>query len=138
MNVIFDHNPTTEKVNHLNNLLLEYNQYKIDHYAYDDFIINLEDSQSLMVAAIHCTIGGGWLYINSLWVKQSHRLEGFGKKLVKLAEREALKRNCIGIYLYTYSFQSPEFYTKLGFSEFGSLKNFAKDHKKLYMMKSLV
>ncbi len=138
MNVIIDKNPSKVEVDRLNNLLFEYNQSKVRDYSYNDFIIKLEDESKQMVAGIHCIIGGGWLYIDSLWVKQNLRNEGFGKKLVKMAEDEALKQDCIGIYLYTYSFQSPKFYKKLGFREFGTLNNFAKDHKKQYMVKSLV
>jgi N-acetylglutamate synthase-like GNAT family acetyltransferase len=138
MNIVLDKTPSKEDVNQLNQRLLEYNQSKVPNYSYDDFIFKLEDETKHMLAGIHCIVGSGWLYIAGLWVKDSLRKEGFGKKLVDMAENEAKKRGCIGIYLFTYSFQSPEFYEKLGFNEFGSLNNYAKNHSKIYMAKLLV
>ena len=138
MNVIFDSAPTKDDVDQLNKLLLEFNKSKIIDYSYNDFIIRFEDSSKELLGAIHCIIGGDWLYIDSLWVKETSRNQGIGKKLVKMAESEAIKQKCIGIYLYTYSFQNPKFYEHLGFSEFGSLDKFAKDHRKQYMLKTLV
>jgi len=138
MNIVFDKTPSKEDVDQLGQHLLEYNQSKVCNYAYDDFLIKLEDEERNMVAGMHCIVGNGWLYFDSLWVKKSLRGEGYGKQLVDMAEKEAIKRDCVGIYFYTYSFQNPKFYEKLGYIKFASLNDFAGDHTKIYMAKYLV
>ena len=109
VNILLCEEPSKNEVDRLNDLLLEYNQSKIRGYSHNHFMIRLEDELNEMIGGIHCLVSGGWLYIDSLWVNESLRNKGFGKKLVLLAEEEAIKRACIGVYLYTYSFQNPEF-----------------------------
>jgi N-acetylglutamate synthase-like GNAT family acetyltransferase len=104
MNIVLDKTPSKEDVNQLNQRLLEYNQSKVPNYSYDDFIFKLEDETKHMLAGIHCIVGSGWLYIAGLWVKDSLRKEGFGKKLVDMAENEAKNRVAsVSISLLTVS-----------------------------------
>lgn len=135
---VIKNNPSQKEIDELTGILFRYNQSKIKNYSYENFIVKHENNLKQMTAAMHCIVGGNWLYINSLWVAPDLRKNGIGKSFIKTAENEALKRNCVGIYLYTYSFQNPEFYVKLGFSRFGSLTPFAGNHEKCYMMKTLV
>ena len=44
----------------------------------------------------------------------------------RAAEETAIKQNCHGAYLYTYSFQSPKFYEKFGYEVSGKLKDQVK------------
>ena len=136
--IVFDASPTANDVDHLTARLLESNQEKLAGYAYQSFMFRADDETGQMNAGVHGIVGGGWLYIDSLWVKEGLRGEGLGKKLLTLAEAEAKKRGCIGSYLYTYSFQNPGFYKKLGYAEFGILERFAEGHTKIYMTKPLV
>lgn len=136
--IVFNESPTANDVDHLTARLLEYNQEKLAGYAYQSFMFRADDKTGQITAGIHGIVGGGWLYIDSLWVKEELRGEGWGKKLLNLAEAEAQKRGCIGSYLYTYSFQNPGFYKKLGYTEFGTLERFAETHSKIYMTKPFV
>ena len=56
---------------------------------------------------------------------------------MEAAELEAINRGCHDVYLYTYSFQEPTFYKKLGYQVFGQLDNFPNGHSKLFMKKVL-
>ena len=117
--------------------MINFNCLKVDNYSYENFIIKAISDSNSIIAGIHGQIGCDWLYIASLWVDENHRGEGVGKKLLGLAEKIASEKKCHGIYLYTYSFQSPRFYEKLGFSIFGKLENFCGEHTKYFMKKSL-
>ena len=90
------------------------------------------------MGGLHGHTGLGWLYIDVLWVAEEIRGKGFGTQLVEAAEVEAGRRGCHSAYLYTYSFQQPEFYEKLGYEEFGQLNDFPDGHVKYFMKKSLV
>jgi len=137
MEIIFKSNPSLKETDYLEQKLLHFNCSKIDNYSYDNFIIKAIDNSNSLIAGIHGEIGGGWLYIASLWVDENHRGQGIGKKLLSLAEETAFKNNCSGAYLYTYSFQSPKFWENLGYKVFGTLEGFCGNRAKYFMKKSL-
>ncbi|MGV7223547.1 MAG: GNAT family N-acetyltransferase [Nitrospinales bacterium] len=75
----------------------------------------------------------GWLYIDVLWVEERYRSKGLGTRLINAAEDEAISRKCCAAYLYTYSYQNPKFYERLGYHIFGQLNNFPDQHTKYFM-----
>ena len=79
----------------------------------------------------------GWFYINLLFLREDLRSQGYGQRLMDLAEAEARKRGAKHAYLDTFSFQAPDFYEKLGYKVFGELRDFPPGHKRFYMCKDL-
>ena len=61
-----------------------------------------------------------------------------GRQLLEVAETTAIGKNCHSAYLYTYSFQSPEFYEHCGYRIFGKLEKFCGPHAKYFMKKALI
>jgi GNAT superfamily N-acetyltransferase len=78
-----------------------------------------------------------WLYIDYLWLQDDQRGSGLGSQLIALAEDEARRRGCIGLFLYTYSFQAPGFYEKQGFERMGVLEDCPPGHQRIYLKKHL-
>jgi GNAT superfamily N-acetyltransferase len=78
-----------------------------------------------------------WFYINLMWIQKDLRIQGYGSKLLEMAEEEARKRGAEKAYLDTFSFQAPEFYSKHGYKVFGELKDFPPGHKRFYMEKAI-
>jgi GNAT superfamily N-acetyltransferase len=78
-----------------------------------------------------------WCYINLLWVKDELRGQGYGHRLLELAEDEGRKRGAEYAYLDTFSFQTPDFYTRHGYQVFGELKEFPPGHQRYFMKKPL-
>ncbi len=131
-------NPFTEDIDFLEEKLLEHNCRQVDNYAYEHFILKSVEDDGAMVAGLHGELGGGWLYIAHLWVDAGSRGQGLGQRLLAQAEAIAVERQCVGIYLYTYSFQSPAFYKKRGYRVFGAIDPFFDEHAKLYMQKLII
>ena len=99
--------------------------------------IFLHNEQSQLIGGL---LGGtywGWLVIEILWIAKEARGRGYGKKMVQMAEQEAIKRGCRHAHLDTMSFQAPDFYIKLGYSVFGKLENMPVGHTRYYLQKSL-
>ena len=72
-------------------------------------------------------IGGvylGWLTVTVLSLDESLRGQGYGAKLLKLAEDEAVRRGCPRVFLETLSFQSLPFYEKQGYQVHSRLEGF--------------
>ena len=78
-----------------------------------------------------------WLYIETLAVDQNCRKQGLGSRLVREAERIARERNCHAAWVDTFSFQAPEFYTRLGYTPFGTLPNFPTGQQRIFLQKKL-
>ena len=103
----------------------------------DTFSIFLKNDQDISVGGVILTILWGGLEISSLWVDESLRGQGWGKKLMAAAETEGIKRGCHVAYTNTFSWQAPEFYQKLGYTLFGKIDNFPKGCTLSYFQKKL-
>jgi len=79
----------------------------------------------------------GWMFIQYLAISEAYRGQGLGKKLMASAEELARNRTCTGIWLDTYSFQTPGFYEMLGYSKFGRIDDYPVGHHRLFLLKRL-
>jgi len=89
-------------------------------------------------------LGGLWgrtarryLSIELVYVPDAWRGAGLGHRLVEMAEDEARRRGCVGVWLDSYSFQAPEFYERLGYEEFGVLDDYPPGHRRHFFRKRL-
>jgi GNAT superfamily N-acetyltransferase len=77
----------------------------------------------------------GWMFIELFWLPEPLRRGGLGSRLLALAEREAARRGCVGVWLDTYSFQARGFYEKLGYTLCGTIDDFPPGHQRFYLQK---
>ena len=72
------------------------------------------------------------------WVSDKYRGKGFGSKLMQAAEKEAAQawRQAMSISTPSAS-RRPAFYAKLGYREFGRLKDFPAGHYRIWLTKAL-
>jgi GNAT superfamily N-acetyltransferase len=78
-----------------------------------------------------------WMHVRSLWLSERYRGKGWGTKLMQTAETEARERNVSNVFLDSFTFQAPGFYTRLGYGEFGRLRGFPAGHDRIYLTKAL-
>ena len=78
-----------------------------------------------------------WLYIDLMWVTDALRGQGYGQRLLSAIEEEARRRGAKNVYLDTFSFQAPDFYTKNGYRVFGTLEDFPPGHQRIFFTKCL-
>jgi GNAT superfamily N-acetyltransferase len=88
-------------------------------------------------------IGGLWgntmfgrLHIDILFVPETSRRAGIGRRVMGDAEAEAIRRGCTGAWLDTFSFQARGFYEKLGYTVFGTLDNQPPGHSRFFLKKT--
>lgn len=92
---------------------------------HNDAIAPLQQVRGLFVFArgqdgrvLGGAIGRSWgacCELEQLWVNEGERRRGMGRELMRHFEAEAWRRACTLIYLETWSFQAPDFYTSLGY-----------------------
>src|SRR5882757_9543413 len=90
-----------------------------------------------IVAGLTAETFFGWMFVSLLWVSERHRGNGWGSSLMQAAEAEARDRGVRNVYLDSFSFQAPAFYAKLGYREFGRLKEFPPGYDRVWMTKAL-
>jgi GNAT superfamily N-acetyltransferase len=78
-----------------------------------------------------------WFVVELLFVPESLRGKGIGSSLIDKAERTAIERGCVGVWLDSFSFQAPKFYEKLGYVPFGTIPNYPKGSERIFFQKSL-
>jgi SAM-dependent methyltransferase len=127
-----DEKPTPAEVRWLGDQLDAFNKHQVGR---DDFTpLNLVIREhGNVIAGLNALTVWDWLYVQVLWVHESHRRTGVGSRLLERAEHVAQERSCIGSCLSTFSFQAPDFYKRQGYSAFGQIDNYP-DHSTMYFM----
>ncbi len=79
-------------------------------------------------------LGGlsGWTWgtcagVGMLWIRADARRDGWGRRLLEAAEREAVARGCRQMVLSSFTFQAPDFYRRLGYEETGRTEGLPVD-----------
>ena len=99
------------------------------------FVLKAPDGE--VVGGVTAATHWNWLYIDLMWLKEGVRGQGYGRKLLQLAEEEGRRRGATHAHLDTFSFQAPGFYQKQGYEVFGELKDFPPGHTRYYLVKEL-
>lgn len=118
--------------------LYAHNIARAGAHGYRGLVISLRDAHGSVVGGIIGSTYWGWLALDFLWVAESHRRLGLGKRLLAAAETEAVMRGCDHAMLDTFSFQGvAELYRRCGYECFGVLDQFPTGHQRYYFMKVL-
>ncbi len=118
--------------------LRDYNNQFIHDAGFQPLNLFLRREDGSIAGGLLGDIYWGWLHINILWIDESLRRQGYGERLIKLAEEEALKNGCLAVHLDTMSFQAKPFYEKLGYSVFGVLDDLPIGHQRIFLFKKLI
>lgn len=101
------------------------------------FAIPLRDNNNKVIGGLYGRIAYQWLSVKLLVVPEHLRGRGIGRRLMQMAEEEALKCGCHSSLLDTFGFQARPFYQKLGYEVFAELPDFPTGSTRYYMKKSL-
>jgi GNAT superfamily N-acetyltransferase len=137
MQITLDPAPKPETLQIIGHGLRQHNEAFASAYEDSSFAVLLWDENGRILGGLLAKAGRGWLKIGSLWVDERVRGQGYGKRLMEMAETEGIQRGCHSAYLDTFSFQTPEFYQKRGYEIFGTLEAFPDQHKRFFMRKKL-
>ena len=103
-----------------------------------DLTFFLRDDSGAVRGGVFGNCGSfGWLYVDTLYVEEELRGNGYGEKLMSMIETDAANRGCRFAYLNTFTFQAPGFYEKLGYREFARLDDFPPGHSRVFLRKDI-
>ncbi|MCZ8184318.1 MAG: GNAT family N-acetyltransferase [Beijerinckiaceae bacterium] len=98
--------------------------------------LSVRDENGKIVGGLIGELRLDYLYIDLLWIDESQRGEGAGKRLIDLAEAEARLFGATHMHLSTWSFQAPDFYRAMGFREFGRMTDHPAGFDSIFFVKA--
>ena len=98
----------------------------------------LRDNDRRIAGGLIGELHWGWLRIEILAVAAELRGVGWGRQLVEEAERLAVVAGCRQAWVDTFSFQSPEFYKRLGYQVFGELPDYPPGQIRYFLVKAVL
>ena len=97
----------------------------------------LRDESGRLIAGIDGFTWGGYAKVETLWVDESLRGQGLGRRLLQAAIEEAAARGCATMVVDTHTFQAPEFYPRFGFQAVGRFDGTPVGHGQVFFQKRL-
>ena len=129
--------PTEKEIKHIREALNQFNNESVGEDGHAPLNIVEYDEMGNVIGGI---LGGtywGWMYVDILWVEENHRHKGIGSKILREAEKEAIRRGCHHVHLDTMSWQAPGFYKNHGYEVIGILPDIPSGNQKYLLMKAL-
>ncbi|KOR90806.1 GNAT family N-acetyltransferase [Paenibacillus solani] len=139
MSIEITNNIDTDNKDYVRNKMIEFN---LRHFPddlkgrYQELKLHLVHDGDAIIGGIVGEFCWNWLEIHYLFVEEEYRKFGYGRTLLREAEKMALERKCDFIKLDTLSFQALDFYLKEGFQIYGSIEN-AGGHTHYYLKKDI-
>jgi len=99
--------------------------------------LNAKDRQGNFLGGFRGEIFFQWLFVNILFVEESHRRKGIGARLLAGGEAHARKLGAIRCRLETFDWQAPAFYPKHGYREVTKIPDYYQGHSISLMVKAL-
>ena len=128
--------PTAKIRNAIGRALSAHNKAAVGDGAFAPFAITVRDGAGKIAGGLWGYDWHSFLFVEMLAMGRA-RDSGIGRQVMDLAEAEARRRGCTGIWLDTFSWQAPWFYPKLGFEEFGRIKDYIPGQDRIFLVKRL-
>ncbi|CAI8874629.1 Predicted N-acetyltransferase YhbS [Pseudomonas sp. IT-P12] len=131
-------NPTPEDREAILAPLRAYNVAQAGDGKAEPLALLVRDDQGEILGGLYGRFFYRWLFIELLSVPEQARGDGMGSQLMRMAEDLAREKECVGIWLDTFSFQAPAFYQKMGYSELGQIVDYPPGHRRHFFQKRLI
>jgi GNAT superfamily N-acetyltransferase len=79
----------------------------------------------------------GLFFLDLFYLPAKLRGGGMGSRIIRLAEDEARRRGCTQAFVYTVTFQAPEFYERHGYRRFGEIACPPEGATRIFLTKPL-
>jgi ribosomal protein S18 acetylase RimI-like enzyme len=117
--------------------LTEFNASKADGEMPNYLFIAARDDTGAIKGGLIGATYLGWLSIQVVSLDAALRGRGFGTRIMKLAEEEAIRRGCPRVFLETLSFQALSFYENNGYEVHRKLEGFPPGGTRYALIKML-
>jgi len=102
-----------------------------------DINLYLKDESGKAVGGLFCETWLYGLYLDVFWIADEYRHKGYGRIMITEAERLGKELGCTFAHTSTFTYQSPEFYTNMGYEIFGVNDEYPDGIKQIFLKKKL-
>ncbi len=134
--IIPDYQPLPKDNEVLNESLMAFNEHFLGERG-RPLSIFLKDDHSVIHGGVVAWVHSDSIHIDTLWVNDNLRGQGFGKKLLQTAEDESRKAGCYFSTVNTMDYQAEGFYLKHGYNKICEFKNYIFEHTRIFLRKRL-
>ena len=120
--------------NHVHQRLQEYNSSYMKEYQ--DFSFHME-AGGAVIAGIVAESVLDTIEVQYLYVEEEYRKQGIGRSLLSVLEDKGRIAGMRRIFLNTYSFQAPGFYTKCGYKPIAEITPCFGNHSQVFFIKEI-
>ncbi|WP_133408000.1 GNAT family N-acetyltransferase [Parashewanella tropica] len=113
----------------------EYNKQKLAGEVSKPLSVVLRDDNQAVIGGVAGRTIYQTFFIEVLWVDEIARGQGIGRRLMELAETEAINRGCVMAQVDTLAVQAPDFYQGLGFEVTGIASGITDKHDRYFFKK---
>ncbi len=127
----------TELNDRLTKELLAFNTAATGAADQATFSVKVTDEAGELIGGLTAWTWGGLCGIDMLWVREDSRKYGWGSRMLRAAEAEALRRGCDRATVSSTTFQAPGFYQRHGYRETGRTPGIPGGHEYVHLYKPL-
>ncbi|MHA1933967.1 MAG: GNAT family N-acetyltransferase [Candidatus Thorarchaeota archaeon] len=103
----------------------------------NDIVVVLKTHDETVVGGVITSMKFGVMHLEVLWVDDKYRSLGYGRDLILEAERIGREKGYTSSQTWTFSFQAPEFYQKIGYKILGIFDGYTDNITEYVLMKRL-
>jgi GNAT superfamily N-acetyltransferase len=100
-------------------------------------ILVRDDNSGEVVGGLLGRSSLGMFFLDLFYLPKELRRGGLGSRIIALAEGEARKRGCTAAFVYTVTFQAPDFYERHGYRRFGEIACPPDGATRIFLTKAL-
>lgn len=142
MNIEIERNPSKAEADLLRRGIKAFNEETVRDLEPSEeekrFHVMARDGEGSLQGGIRATCYWNTLHIELLWISETARGSGIGRKLIQKAEAFARDNGCENALVETTSWQARPFYEKNGYNHMATLPNRPKGHSSHYLTKVLI
>ena len=142
MNIETERNPSKAEADLLSRGIKSFNEETVRDLEPAEeekrFHVMARDDEGSLQGGIRATCYWNTLHIELLWISETARGSGIGRKLIQKAEAFARDNGCENALVETTSWQARPFYEKNGYNHMATLSNRPKGHSSHYLNKVLI
>jgi GNAT superfamily N-acetyltransferase len=117
--------------------LIAFNEERAGPGHYRPLAVLVTDDAGKTLGGLSGATFWRWFYVQLFWLPVPLRGAGLGSKILARAEAEAKARDCLEVWLDSFSFQAPGFYRRHGYGVFGTLDDYPPGHQRVFLTKRL-
>lgn len=129
--------PTPRELQVVFNGLIAHSNEQAGEMQHRLLSVFMRDARGNVLGGLNGRTYWRWLHIHNFWLPAHLRGQGRGRRILRAAEAEAVRRGCREALVDTFTFQAPAFYEKEGYSVFGVIDDFPEGCQRFFLKKRL-